>query len=381
MSIKIAKIFKEARLHPIPDIPISFPSLHNLHLEFLEVKDKLKSGLPLIPKTGLKKNLAQEKNKISENKPVEGERQEKPVKKENTKLITDKKSAKKVEPELKSGEDKELLKDLGEENSNIESTVTTEGTADTALSGTGEDSIVVEDETKNEDEFDIYAGLSPEERAIQEKEEYLWRFRILKKKYGRNIQVDIPEWNEFSDISMMKTSYERTIREIYLDDTVETYRTYLMAGWIAMEYACTELMEIDLGGFALQQISIMHKYDSLLIELGEKSCERWADKIPVEVRLIGMILFQAAVFYLGKIVSEKHGPVVGEMFRGFTGQPPATTKTKVDTSTTLSPQQPHNRPDPDTPVEKKERKMRGPRVTVSEIREKAAKKDKEEEPK
>jgi hypothetical protein len=178
------------------------------------------------------------------------------------------------------------------------------------------------DDVKDPDETDIYAGLSPEERAIKEKEEYMWRFRILKKKYGNSASIPIPEWNEHSDLSMMKNSYERTIKELYLDDSVETYRTYLMGGWVVMEYVCVQLIGIDLRGFTSQQIRMMNKYDRMLIELGEKSYTRWGMNLPVEIRLIGMILFQAGIFYLGKIISDSYGSDAAEFFKGFTGQPP-----------------------------------------------------------
>ena len=153
---------------------------------------------------------------------------------------------------------------------------------------------------------------------------------------------------------MMKTSYERTIRELYLDDAVETYRTYLLGGWIVMEYVCVQLIGVDIRGFTLQQIKMMYKYDRMLIELGEKSYTRWGMNLPVEVRLIGMILFQAAIFYLGKIIADNYGDSVAELFKGFTGQPPAGPSSEKATERT----QPETK-DPS-------KKMKGPHITYPE---------------
>ena len=370
MSFKNLKVIKRARAKPLPDIPINFPQFNNLHLELLEVKDKLKKGLPLIPRSKpvLQKPLVPANKPNVENfqakessKKVADEPSPKaekpPLDKEvpkNTGKETPKAEQIKVKPKAKKEEDS-LIDDLGEESEDIIDSDAIGESSETGEKST-EDAANDAKEDNEKEEFDIYAGLTPEERAIKEREEYLWRFRILKKKYGRNVNVNIPEWNDYSDLSMMKTSYERTIRELYLDDTVETYRTYLVGSWIVMEYVCTEYAGIDLGGFAIQQIHMMYKYDSLLIELGEKSCERWTTNLPVEVRLIGMILLQAAIFYLGKILTEKMGKSVGELFKGMTGQPPVEENTRKPTE---------NKPPADEGP-----KMRGPKVKASDIRKK-----------
>lgn len=363
------RVIKKPRLKPLLDIPINFQPLKNLHLELLEVKEKLKKGLPLIPisKPIIKKEESEE-DEVEEqpgpiNKPPtpaqkEDEERAPKLKKRGKDRDKEREFEKhkkkhansKEKPSKKSkskGKKEIIVEELGESSSEQ----TKSGTQSEAPTGTTEGSSASSSSSKEsssessnskgsdtdagstsassaekvedkEEEYDPYAGLSPEEREIKEKEEYIWRFRILKKQYGRNTSIPIPEWNEHSDLAVMKSSYERTIKELYLDDAVETYRTYLLGGWMAIEYCCTQLMSIDLRGFTLQQTKMMHKYDRMLIELGEKSYTRWGMNLPVEIRLMGLILFQAAIFYLGKVIAEKHGSGVAEMFRGFTGQPP-----------------------------------------------------------
>jgi hypothetical protein len=412
MSTRIIKINKIPRATPIPDIPINFPKFSNLHLELLEVKDKLKKGLPLIPRS---KPILKQMPKPGETKSTESKtaaakstpptpRDKSPpkpdIQKNNSKsgslaqkvaaAATETNPNRKTENKEKTN-GKKSEKDIAEELGVTEGEESSEA-IDSDMLGESEDTITdsasrVEDDQNNEEnegneenvqeepeEFDIYAGLSPEERLIKEREEYLWRFRILKKKYGRNLSVQIPEWNEFSDLSMMKTSYERTIRELYLDDTVETYRTYLVGSWIVMEYVCTEYMNIDLGGFAVQQINMMYKYDSLLIELGEKSCERWTTNLPVEIRLIGMIMLQAAMFYLGKIITDRMGQGAGELFRGVTGQPPAPQNSTNAESTNTESTTNFSSGVKDNTGKKPAGKMRGPKISADDIRARAQKK-------
>ena len=146
----------------------------------------------------------------------------------------------------------------------------------------------------------------------------------------------------------MKRDYSRTIKELHLDDAIENYKYYMMGGFIAIEYGATQLIGIDLGGFTRQQGMMMHKYDKLLIELGEKSYNSWGSSLPAELRILGMILLQAGIFYLGKILTAKFGGTIGELFSGFMGQPPDLTDK------------------PSEPQQK--RKMRGPKTRVEDLK-------------
>ena len=118
-----------------------------------------------------------------------------------------------------------------------------------------------------------------------------------------------------------------------LDDNVDTYRTYLFGSWLAIEFVCTQWIGVDLSGFTKYQALMLHKYDKLLIELGEKSRGAWGANLPVEVRLIGLVLFQAGVFYLIKIVAGKFGCSVADLFSIFMGQPPSSSDKSSDKST------------------------------------------------
>jgi len=194
---------------------------------------------------------------------------------------------------------------------------------------------------------DIYAGLSPEERESKEKEEYIWRFRILKKQYKN--RGDIPAYNEHSDLKMMKTTYERTLKDLTLEDNVDTYRTYLIGSFMVMEWVATQWVGFDLNGFTQQQMVMMHRYDRLLTELGERSYNRWGMNLPVEVRLLGFVVLQAGLFYLGKIIAEKGGSTISELFKSITGQTPGAAKPTAEAAPTQV------------------RKMRGPSIRAADI--------------
>lgn len=347
-------VVKKPRDDPIPDKPINFPSLENLHLELLENKRKLKPGLPLVPVQKRKPP----RPKAPPSPPNEGTPKAKPVPSSSQKQRANEKA--KTKKPIEEDEDASLLAELGDENIDpVELHLGEDEDNDEFVAGdeefVGDDDEFDEAVEEEPDEDDIYAGLSPEEREAKEKEEYIWRFRILKKQY-KTPQVEIPTFNEHSDLQMMKTTYDRTIRELYLDDAVESYRTYLVGGFIVMEFVCTQWVRVDLSGFTIQQTRMMYKYDRLLIELGEKSYSRWGMNLPVEVRLIGFILLQAGIFYLGKIISDKFGNSVAELFKGITGQPPD----QASSGSSGSPAGGQDQP--------KKKRMRGPKIRPEDIR-------------
>ena len=314
-------VIKKPRNDPIEDKPINFPPLEGLHLELMENKKKLKKNLPPIPIP--KKKPTPPPPAKEAPKPDDTPSQE-TIKEKSSKSASQEPKKKKKKSAPPAGEDGDLVAELGDEAELVIEELADEPTGEEVEDLAGDEGEEAADATAGDkgdavpEEEDPYAGLSAEEREAREKEEYIWRFRILKKQYPkRNIQ----EYNEHDDLHMMKTSYERTVKELYLEDSVDSYRTYLIGGFMLMEWAATQYMGIDLTGFTKQQMLMMSKYERLLIELGERSYNRWGLNLPVEIRLIGFILLQAGLFYLGKIIAERGGGTIFELFKAFTGQP------------------------------------------------------------
>ena len=207
--------------------------------------------------------------------------------------------------------------------------------------------------------------MTPEEKEALEKEEYIWRFHILRKS---NPTKKIPTFTEHDDLPTMKLTYTRTLKELSLDQSVNSYRDYLIGGFLIIENVGKHFIDPCFDGYAEHQIQQMDKYDTLLVELGEKSYNRWGVKLPVELRLLGMIVIQAGVFYMMSR-SSKSESGLASIIKVASGS--GRTRGTVTELSESDGEEEADEDDSDAPKKrktKKVRKMRGPSMTPDEIK-------------
>jgi len=190
--------------------------------------------------------------------------------------------------------------------------------------------------------------INEEERERQEVEDLLFKFMVLRRQYPN---VEIPEFTDHSDLYTMRRVYDKIIRRVSLDDSVEGYKQYIVGGFMVLEWVSTNWLGIDLSGFTNQQGKMMNKYDRLLIELGEKNYSSVGSRFPVEVRLLFFVFFNAGLFYVQKMIfsgGEGGASVLNALFGGGMPAPQA---------------QPQRAP------RRRRGGMRGPTITPHEVEE------------
>jgi hypothetical protein len=146
--------------------------------------------------------------------------------------------------------------------------------------------------------------VGPKDQDKEQKlREYIFKFKLLREAYKGE---DIPTFTMSSDLDYVSKTYDNFIQNLNFNGKVGKYKQMLMYGFMGTELVLGNMMGFDMKGFTKQQVMEMGAYEVLLIELGEKNHlpkSEW----PVEMRLLSMIVMNAAFFIFSRMAFNSIG--------------------------------------------------------------------------
>lgn len=143
-----------------------------------------------------------------------------------------------------------------------------------------------------------------EESVSKRRNEVYFQYQVLKRMHP---SAPIPEFTMYTDPEMLAQKYEMIAKKLSLDVSVENWKRYMIIFVMALEVVLGK-MSFDVEGFAQQQLIQMNTYDSLLVEMAEKSyTPNGKSKWPVEARLMMMLTVNMAMFIICKMIQKRTG--------------------------------------------------------------------------
>lgn len=142
-----------------------------------------------------------------------------------------------------------------------------------------------------------------DEEVTKDRNEVFFHYEVLKRMHPN---AHIPEFTSYSDPKIMVEKYELLAKKLSLESSVENWKRYMIIFVMGCEIVLGK-MSFDMKGFAQQQIMSMNTYDSLLVEMAEKSYIPTGSKWPVEMRLLMMVTMNTVLFIVGKMFTKQTG--------------------------------------------------------------------------
>lgn len=153
-----------------------------------------------------------------------------------------------------------------------------------------------------------------EAQQTKERNNFRIRFKCLKDAFPH---AEIPFITNESLDDLYDLLAETKRRIVVHTLAMDRYRQYLIIGFLLIELFCCKVLGLKMGGFTVEQIKHMYRYDVLLRELGERQYLGGGAQWPVEVRIGITVLIQAAIFIGISLLSNWLGDAVAGTVKGI----------------------------------------------------------------
>lgn len=154
----------------------------------------------------------------------------------------------------------------------------------------------------------------PEETEADKKRKIIRRLRTLRK-INPNLNIPTEDFTLEDDLELMQNTLDEVVQDIKVDQNLTIYKTFMQGYFVGTEFLAG-MLEIDMIGFAAAQMKQIRRYDSLLLELAEKNSGGWAANLPVELRLLGLVMINTAVYFAFRYIYNRKGSAQANAFMG-----------------------------------------------------------------
>ena len=153
--------------------------------------------------------------------------------------------------------------------------------------------------------MNITQNSKTDEERNARRTELLYKFKTLRSLYKG---AQIPEFSEYTDVEVLERELLNQQKHLQLESNVENYKRYLTMGFGVLEFLVHKFLKFEeISGFASQQVLSMNQYEKILYEIGEKHKPTPGKGLPPEIKLMGIITFNAAMFVLMNMLTKGIG--------------------------------------------------------------------------
>ena len=158
-----------------------------------------------------------------------------------------------------------------------------------------------------------YDQMSPIDQA-----RYRGQFNVLlgmlRERYPH---YNIPHFADDVSLDIIHGYYESYHFHFSIRDTVDKWKIALICIWFGIELFFTKGLGLNLGGYGVNQVSMMPTYERLLYEFVEKGRGNIGAGLSPEVKILLLTVVSAVIFLIIKYISDWMGPMVGNILQNL----------------------------------------------------------------
>lgn len=127
----------------------------------------------------------------------------------------------------------------------------------------------------------------------------------------QNLKLNYPEhgieFPEGKSLNKIHDTYHSIIKSIYVNMNLGQLQLGYIIVLMAIEFVCVKAFNIPLAGFTKMELKRMHRYNQLMVELGENLYSVGSGSWPIEWRILGTLIMNIVIFVALKFLASYVG--------------------------------------------------------------------------